>query len=134
MIQYVVGIVICDSRALFIVKNRPEWQAGRLNGVGGKIKEKESPYDAIVRKCNEECGLALVSWAFLGNITRKDEYVVHYFGSYASTFETAYSATDERITIVDLAKLDYNTLVPPTDLFLRYYLNPYYMPLFLEEL
>ena len=40
-------------------KNRPAWQAGKLNGVGGKIELLESPVAAMVREF--ELGLATLA-------------------------------------------------------------------------
>ncbi len=42
---------------LVVHKDRPAWQAGRLNLVGGKIEEGEDPFDAAVRELKEEAGL-----------------------------------------------------------------------------
>lgn len=42
--------------AVLIRKRRPEWQAGRLNGVGGKIEPGESADDAMRREWREETG------------------------------------------------------------------------------
>lgn len=41
---------------LLIEKNRPPWQAGKLNGIGGKIEEGESPAAAMAREFREETG------------------------------------------------------------------------------
>lgn len=45
-----------------IRKNRPEWQKGRLNGIGGKIEPGELPDDAMVREFKEETGLEFKGW------------------------------------------------------------------------
>lgn len=41
---------------LFVLKNRPVWQAGRLNLPGGKIEPNETPAEAAVRELKEETG------------------------------------------------------------------------------
>jgi len=50
----VVGFCFTLNQQLvvLILKNKPEWQRGKLNGVGGKIKidTDESPLDAMVRE------------------------------------------------------------------------------------
>ena len=38
-------------------KNRPDWQKGKLNGIGGHIDEGESNIECIVREAEEETGL-----------------------------------------------------------------------------
>ena len=35
-------------------KNKPHWQEGHLNGIGGKIEEGELPIDAMQREYEEE--------------------------------------------------------------------------------
>ena len=54
--RYVLGFVFDRAyhHVLLIRKSRPEWQAGRLNGLGGKIAENESPEEALERELHEE--------------------------------------------------------------------------------
>jgi len=56
--NYVLGFVFNKSRTkvALIKKNRPEWQAGKLNGIGGKIEENEACVDAMSREFLEETG------------------------------------------------------------------------------
>lgn len=37
-------------------KNKPEWQRGLWNGIGGKIEKDETPLEAICREVFEESG------------------------------------------------------------------------------
>lgn len=58
--QYVLGFAFgCDGNAvLLIMKNRPKWQAGKVNGVGGKIEEDDWCAEAaMVREFKEETGI-----------------------------------------------------------------------------
>jgi 8-oxo-dGTP diphosphatase len=54
--EYTVGFLFC--RALNMValirKNKPEWQNGLLNGIGGKVEAEETPYQCMVREFLEE--------------------------------------------------------------------------------
>lgn len=61
MIRYVVGFCFspCGRRVVLIRKNRPVWQAGRFNGVGGKIEGTESIYEAMEREFREEAGVTI---------------------------------------------------------------------------
>jgi 8-oxo-dGTP diphosphatase len=56
MIRYVLGFVFDFGfrNVLLIEKKRPEWMMGRLNGLGGKIEEGESPLEAMRRELAEE--------------------------------------------------------------------------------
>jgi len=41
---------------LLVLKDKPEWQKGRLNLPGGKIEKGETPEDATIREIVEETG------------------------------------------------------------------------------
>ena len=60
MKEYVVGFAFSNNlkNVLLINKLKPEWQIGKLNGIGGKIEKfDKSPLDAMVREMGEESGL-----------------------------------------------------------------------------
>jgi 8-oxo-dGTP pyrophosphatase MutT (NUDIX family) len=54
---------------LLVHKDRPEWQKGRLNLIGGKLEEGEDAITAAVRELGEESGLerSSVDAEFAGN-------------------------------------------------------------------
>lgn len=65
--DYVVGFYFDPEvyEVCLIRKNRPDWQKGRLNGVGGKIEDFDlSPQAAMAREFEEEAGLGTypVDW------------------------------------------------------------------------
>jgi len=64
MVQYVVGFLFDDKaqRVALIEKQKPEWQLGRLNGIGGRIEPNETPHAAIVREFEEEAGITIHNW------------------------------------------------------------------------
>lgn len=43
--RFVVGFLFspCLTQVVLIQKNRPEWQAGKWNGVGGKVEDLDQP-------------------------------------------------------------------------------------------
>ena len=45
------------EKVLLVKKDRPAWQSGRLNLVGGKIEAGETPEQAALRELKEEAGL-----------------------------------------------------------------------------
>lgn len=61
MINYTVTFIFCKElhRVLLIEKNKPEWQKGFYNGIGGKYEKDESYIDCTIREVKEECGLEL---------------------------------------------------------------------------
>jgi len=63
--QYVVGIIFNETRERVMLtrKTHPEWQAGRLNGIGGHIEENEWRINAMIRETREECkGMEFRDW------------------------------------------------------------------------
>lgn len=56
--EYVLGFVFdtVGKNVLLIQKKKPGWQRDRLNGIGGKIDEGETPAAAMEREaCEETC-------------------------------------------------------------------------------
>lgn len=58
----VAGFLFYKDRVVLVKKTKPEWQAGLLNGIGGKIEPGESPFDAMVREFEEETGYRTLEW------------------------------------------------------------------------
>ncbi len=58
MLEMVVGFLFdAEYRNVMLVKkNRPPWQDGKINGVGGKIEKDEAPLVAMHREFFEETG------------------------------------------------------------------------------
>lgn len=56
---YAMGFCFSSDRksVVLIVKTKPKWQAGRLNGVGGKLEPGEHPSVAMAREFLEEAGV-----------------------------------------------------------------------------
>lgn len=69
MIEYVCGFMFDHDpprQVLLVRKSHPEWQKGKLNGVGGKVgtvklvngsEGPETNFEAMVRKFYEETGV-----------------------------------------------------------------------------
>jgi 8-oxo-dGTP pyrophosphatase MutT (NUDIX family) len=80
MIEYVVGFYFDLGRnsVVLIRKDHPEWQAGLLNGVGGKIEGEETPLRAMQREFLEETGKQVDDWNLFTSIRGK-EYRIFFF-------------------------------------------------------
>lgn len=63
MKKYTVGFLFTSdlSQVLLIHKIAPEWQKGKLNGLGGKMELNETPKKCFIREIKEESGIALSS-------------------------------------------------------------------------
>lgn len=96
---YVAGFYFSSRPAgwkvALIRKKRPEWQAGKLNAIGGKVEDDESIYDAMVREFREEAGKMVVDWELFCSLTGVG-YVVHFFRA-AGSFKEVRSMEDEKV-------------------------------------
>jgi 8-oxo-dGTP diphosphatase len=115
MTQYVVGFAkMGDGRVVLICKNRPAWQAGRINGVGGHVEPGEDAKRAMEREFCEETG-AIAAWiefAILSGIDHEQRpYVVHFFsGRLFPGNEQVKSTTDEQVILCDPRALPENVI------------------------
>ena len=70
--RYVVGFCFNSDKTqvALILKNHPAWQAGKLNGIGGKIEVGEIPIFAMIREFEEEAGIhtTMMHWIPFCNI------------------------------------------------------------------
>lgn len=112
MTRYVLGFVISTSgRVLLIRKQRPLWQRGKLNGIGGKVEGTESDAEAMVREFCEETGVRTVKgqWHHFATL-EGSEYEVTCFVAYSNRImQAAKSPTDETVEthlIADLPNQD----------------------------
>jgi len=53
--QYVAGFLFDETleNVVLIRKNRPKWQAGKLNGVGGHVEARETSIETMHREFKE---------------------------------------------------------------------------------
>lgn len=103
MKRYVVGFMFSEDRQFvaLIRKNRPEWQAGKLNGIGGKIEEGETPIEAMVREFREETGVDTLAtlWQWpVGRITGR-ESEIFIFRAFSDHVMDVATITDEKVNV-----------------------------------
>jgi 8-oxo-dGTP diphosphatase len=135
--RYVVGFAFAEDlrTVLLIRKNRPSWQTGRWNGVGGKVEPGEDYLSAMVREFREETGLDvppdkwkhIVTYHGPENVVRElreetgfevppeegrhlvtyrgPEYVVQFFSTVTDRVSEAVSLTDEPVERHDISTL-----------------------------
>ena len=109
-IHYVAGFMLDTSlrHVALIKKNRPAWQLGKYNGIGGAIMSSESPIDAMVREFQEETGCVTCAsdWHEYANLRDAQyEWIVHWFWNISklSTLRELGSPTDEIVKIVHVS-------------------------------
>jgi 8-oxo-dGTP pyrophosphatase MutT (NUDIX family) len=70
MKTYVVCVARFDGKFVMVRKERPAWQNGRWNFLGGRTEEGENQFQTASRKFYEECGVLIPPdlWAEVGQI------------------------------------------------------------------
>lgn len=109
MKKYVVGFLFNDdmNKVALIYKNRPDWQIGKLNGIGGHIEENELPYSAMVREFTEETGVKIDKWISFCQLSGINEkYEVDFFYATSDRIFDVNSITDEKVEIFDVDQLN----------------------------
>ena len=101
MKRYVIGFLFDDFSGFLprIRKNRPEWQAGKLNAPGGHIEEGETPLQAMTREFMEETGAMVTDWTLFA-VMFDPEFEVHCFFAEGDVGECK-TMTDERVFVVN---------------------------------
>jgi 8-oxo-dGTP diphosphatase len=108
--RYVLGFIFdTDGREVVLIeKRRPAWQAGLLNGIGGKIEAGETALEAMQRECREECGLTAFREPFrhFGRMSGPD-FEVELFTARAANPHLARSCTDETVRVVPVSTVSW---------------------------
>lgn len=98
--EYVLGFAFNESGkdVVLIVKKRPEWQAGQLNGVGGHVEESDlNNFEAMIREFREETGVETTRWEYRFDYIWPKAVVNIYSLFDDDIFERAETVTDESI-------------------------------------
>lgn len=110
MKEYVVGFLFSGKKVVMIRKNRPDWQAGYLNGVGGHVEQDELPYDAMRREFYEETGYHVGHWdRFL--VLKHPDAVIHFYRAFGDG-RLAQTKTDEEVVYIDMAEALQDKVIP----------------------
>jgi 8-oxo-dGTP diphosphatase len=116
--KYVLGFAFSrDGEEIVLInKNRPEWQKGKLNGIGGKIEPEDNcPNDAMIREFKEETGVAtfiggLCGWHHFATMVFKNdimggEALVYCFKMQSNAIYQCETTEDEPIERIKLSEL-----------------------------
>lgn len=126
MTEYVLGLAFTPShqQVLLIEKNRPRWQAGSLNGVGGKIETGEKPIDAMMREFQEEVGIPTspLHWTHEDTVSG-DDFEMYIFTSVRVDLHQAVTMTDEKPQIVSVNDLELLPLVSGLDAWIQTWIS-----------
>jgi 8-oxo-dGTP diphosphatase len=102
--EYVLGFLFgpinaTNRQVALIKKNRgPEFNIGKLNGIGGHVEQDEQPYNAMIREFEEETSFRTRWWRKYG-VLHVPGYnaMVHLFTSIQPTLAELKSMTDEPV-------------------------------------
>lgn len=115
MKKYVAGFLFSQDRTkvALIRKNKPEWQEGKLNGIGGKIEPFEHELDAMEREFREETGVSVKSyfWNLFASIQGED-YVCHFFRAFDDSVFGVKSMEEEQVCVLAVNELHNYAHIP----------------------
>jgi len=57
---FTVGLIFDSTlcEVALMEKTHPDWQKGKLNGIGGRVEDDETAIECVLREVEEEAGLA----------------------------------------------------------------------------
>jgi 8-oxo-dGTP diphosphatase len=102
--EYVCGFLFSHERSLvaLIEKQRPDWQRGKFNGIGGKVEFGETIWEAMSREFWEETGCAITpsEWTHFCTLTHLSrDGLVYFFKADTDPSQPCkvHTMTDERV-------------------------------------
>jgi 8-oxo-dGTP diphosphatase len=96
------------TKVILITKNKPAWQAGKLNGIGGKLEVKETLDECMAREFYEEtgCNNDPTNWIYVGFMKdRARQFYVNIYCTNSLDFEAIGSTTSEEVGVFSVDKL-----------------------------
>lgn len=114
MIDYVTGFMYSPNgeRVVLINKNKPDWQKGKFNGVGGKIEEDETPEQAMSREFEEETGVITSSsdWQSFLILINPNKYRVYMLFTFSEKFDSVKTVEQEIVSLHHVNSLPENII------------------------
>lgn len=117
---YVAGFAFSrysTSVVALVKKNRPAWQRGLYNAIGGKVGDivpGETSIQAMVREFQEETGLTTEETDWKSVATLEDQansFQVRFFAA-SLNIANLVSTTDEKIEIVRVGQINRHNSIP----------------------
>jgi 8-oxo-dGTP diphosphatase len=109
MKKYVIGFAFNDlmTEIVLIKKNRPDWQKGSLNGIGGHIELNESSDNAMAREFLEETGVLTHPKEWIPVLTLKFAYAeIEVFTiKNNAIYHNVRTITDEKVIQIKITEL-----------------------------
>jgi 8-oxo-dGTP diphosphatase len=117
LIKYVCGFAfytdlespdLLSPIVILMMKTKPEWQSGKLNGVGGKVELEETFLEAMTREFEEETGIQTIpaSWTHFATMRKANVYECQFFSSRNQQFMNAHTMEFETIQHIKIVELN----------------------------
>lgn len=116
MTHYVQGFCFFGNKVVLVQKSKPEWQRGKLNGVGGKVEDGEGIFQAMEREFREETRWPIpsIKWNHFASMefteSGNNHYVVHCFYANMDIQSTVVGLPDEPVGWYRCDQLPFNTI------------------------
>lgn len=117
--NYVVGFLFDEQflSVTLIRKLRPDWQRGKLNGIGGKMERGETPVQAMVREFKEETSVEIPAedwWQFAELCDDSGDWNVFFFMAQRPDLYKIglRNMTDEQIEVVGVFNVRHCRTIP----------------------
>ena len=100
MIEYVLGFLFNPKmdRVVLIKKEKPDWQRGMWNGIGGKVDPGETHRHAMIREFEEETGLRVEDWRYFGQM-QNDNVRVSLYVALSDALDDVQTMTEEEVRV-----------------------------------
>lgn len=111
--KYVLNAIFSRDmdKVLVIKKNRPEWQSGKFNLIGGRVEDTDkSTAHAVIRETKEECGIDIseadiyYSGTLLSS-SDEEEHEVECFVTITDEIYNSTTTTDELVYMLSMEEL-----------------------------
>ena len=105
---YVLALLFTpDARRVVLMrKERPAWQAGRVNALGGKLLPGESAAEAASREVREEAAARVPVGAWHELVVWRDPvYRMHVLSAFHPAADGARTAEDQEVFLADVDDL-----------------------------
>ncbi len=119
MQNYSCGFIFNEKKneVLLIRKNRPKWQCGMFNGIGGHAEGDETSYECMVRESKEETTIKDENWKYFANLKSRLSNV-DFFSIFNQNFNEISPLTDELLYPIMIKEIFnrqyyfYNNIIP----------------------
>jgi 8-oxo-dGTP diphosphatase len=114
MTDYVNGFLFSEDKyfVALVIKQKPAWQNGKLNAIGGKIEPNELAKDAIIREFFEETGVTIESpWRQFCVLTG-DNFNLYNYVAFSNKIHDVKTMEKEVIVVHKVEALNFELTIP----------------------